>query len=140
MSRYQPNDHLEDLDEDECLRLLEEGSLGRIGAVVRGHPIIFPVNYVAFERAILFRTRRGGELDGATADVTVAFEIDGADNVYHEGWSVLTIGRCAHESGSVELGKVPASRLSPWAASGRDLLVRISIDVISGRRIRHHAP
>ena len=140
MSRHEAIDHLEDLDEAECLRLLETGSLGRVGAVVRDCPIIFPVNYVAFERTIVFLTRLGGELDGATADVTVAFEIDGADNVYHEGWSVLAIGRCAHVTGPLERDGVQASRLSSWAGSGRDLLVRISIDEISGRRIRHHAP
>jgi hypothetical protein len=70
----------------------------------------------------------------------VAFEIDGVDNIYHEGWSVLTIGRCIHVTDPVELDQIQDSRLSSWAARGRDLLVRISMDEISGRRIRHHTP
>jgi nitroimidazol reductase NimA-like FMN-containing flavoprotein (pyridoxamine 5'-phosphate oxidase superfamily) len=140
MSQYQPSDHLEDLHKAECLRLLEEGSLGRIGAVVRGHPVIFPVNYVAFDGAIMFYARRGGELEIAAANATVAFEIDGVDNIYHEGWSVLTIGRCIPVTDPIELDHIQGSRLSSWAGRGRDLLVRISIDEISGRRIRHHTP
>ena len=140
MSQYQPSDHLEDLPKAECLRLLEDGSLGRIGAVVRGHPVIFPVNYVAFDGAIVFCTRRGGELETAASNTTVAFEIDGVDNIYHEGWSVLAIGRCIHVTDPVELDQIQDSRLSSWAGRGRDLLVRISMDEISGRRIRHHTP
>ena len=127
MSQYQLTDHMEDLHEAECLRLLEEGSLGRIGATARGHPVIFPVNYVAIDGAILFCTRRGGELDTAAVDATVAFEIDGLDHVYHEGWSVLTIGRCVHVTAPVELAQIRGLRLSSWAGRGRDLMVRVSM-------------
>lgn len=140
MSKYRPSEHLEDLHRAECRRFLEEGSLGRIGVVVRGHPVIFPVNYVVFNGAILFCARRDGELDTAAADATVAFEIDGVDTIYHEGWSVLAIGRCVHVTDPVELHQIQGCRLSSWAGRGRDLVVRISIDEISGRRIRHHTP
>jgi uncharacterized protein len=112
--------------------------MGRIGAVVRGHPIIFPVNYVVFYDAILFCAKRGGDLDRATLNVTAAFEIDGTDNLYHEGWSVLVIGRCVHLTDPVELDQLQAVTLSPWAGEGRDLFVRISLDEVSGRRISHH--
>lgn len=140
MSHFQPNDHLECLDQAECLRLLAGGSLGRVGTVVRGHPVILPVNYVAFDRAILFCTRRGGELETATATGNVAFEIDGTDIVYHEGWSVLVIGRCVQVTDPVELDQARGSRLSSWAGRDRDLLLRISVDEITGRRIRHYGP
>lgn len=140
MSRYQPGDNLEDLHRAECLRLLEEGSLGRIGTAVRGHPVIFPVNYVAFDGAIMFYTKRGGELETVAADATVAFEIDGVDNIYHEGWSVLTVGRCVRVTDPAELDQILGRPLSSWAGRDRDLLVRISIDEISGRRIRHRTP
>ena len=140
MSDFQPNDHLECLGQGECLRLLAGGSLGRVGTVARGLPVILPVNYVALDRTILFFTRRGGDLETATATGNVAFEIDGTDIVYHEGWSVLVIGRCVHVADPVELDQVRVSRLSSWAGRDRDLLVRISVDEISGRRIRHHGP
>ena len=138
MSQYRSSEHLEDLPQAECLRLLEDGSLGRIAVVTRGHPLIFPVNYVAFDGKILFCTRRGGELATSAAEATVAFEIDGVDNVYHEGWSVLAVG-CAQVTGPVELDRLKGRRPTSWAGRGRDHLVRVSIDEISGRRIRHRA-
>ena len=140
MNQFQPSDHLEDLHKAECLRLLEEGSLGRIATLVRDHPVIFPVNYVVFDGAVLFYARRGGELETAATNATVAFEIDGIDDIYREGWSVLTIGRCVQVTDPVELDQVRGCRLSSWTGPSRDLLVRISLDEISGRRIRHHTP
>ena len=137
MSQPESYEHLEILDRVECLQLLEGRGMGRIGAVVRGHPVIFPVNYVVFNDAILFCAKRGGDLDRATLNVTTAFEIDGTDNIYHEGWSVLVIGRCIHLTEPVELDQLQAVILSPWAGEGRDLFARISLDEVSGRRIRH---
>lgn len=137
MSQPESHEHLEILDRVECLQLLEGRGMGRIGAVVRGHPVIFPVNYVVFNDAILFCAKRGGDLDRATLNVTTAFEIDGTDNIYHEGWSVLVIGRCIHLTEPVELDQLQAVILSPWAGEGRDLFVRISLDEVSGRRILH---
>lgn len=139
MSQPDSHEHLEILDRVECLQLLEGRGMGRIGAVVRGHPVIFPINYVVFHDAILFCAKRGGDLDRATLNVTTAFEIDGTDNIYHEGWSVLVIGRCVHLTEPVEVDQFQAVILSPWAGEGRDLFVRISLDEVSGRRIRHQS-
>lgn len=139
MSEPESNEHLAVLDRVESMRLLEGRGVGRIGGVVRGSPIIFPINYAVFDNAILIRTRRGGDLDSATCNVVVAFEIDGSDNVYHEGWSVLVIGRCVHVTDPAELEQLQALHLLPWAGRGRDLFVRISLDEVSGRRIHHRA-
>jgi nitroimidazol reductase NimA-like FMN-containing flavoprotein (pyridoxamine 5'-phosphate oxidase superfamily) len=137
MSQHELNEPVEDLDQSECLRLLEGSGMGRIGVIVRGHPVIFPVNYAVFDDGIWFCARRGGDLDRATVSVTAAFEIDAADNIYHEGWSVLVIGRCVHMTDPAELTHVQGAKLLPWAGGGRDLFIRISIDKVSGRRIRH---
>ncbi len=115
---------------------------GPRSVVVRGYPAIFPVNYALLQDTILICIRSGGDLARATVDSVAAFEIDGEDNVYHEGWSVLVVGRCAHLPQSVDTDRgVQAVGLLPWAGSDRDLFVRISIDEISGRRIgRRHEP
>ena len=55
--------HLEPLSRDECILRLQARGVGRVGATVRGRPVIYPVNYAVHEDAIVFRTRRGGELD-----------------------------------------------------------------------------
>ncbi len=133
-------EQLAEIDRAECLRLLEERGFGRIAVVVRGSPVVFPVNYALVDGAILLCIRRGGDLDRATSDAAASFEIDGEDDVYHEGWSVLAVGRCAHLPPSVERDRhAQPIALSPWAGGDRSLLVHMSIDEISGRRIDHRA-
>jgi nitroimidazol reductase NimA-like FMN-containing flavoprotein (pyridoxamine 5'-phosphate oxidase superfamily) len=120
------------------MRLLEERRLGRIAVLVRSHPVVFPVNYALVDGAILLCIREGGDLDRATSNSTVSFEIDGKDGIYHEGWSVLAVGQCVHLQHSVELDRqVERVGLSAWAGGERGLFVRISIGEISGRRIHH---
>ena len=137
MRQTESVEYLEDLDRDECVRLLEGRGVGRIGTTVRARPVIFPVNYVVHDNDVLFRTRRGSDLEVATRDAVAAFEIDGMDDFYHEGWSVLVVGRCSHVSDPAELDQLQTVRLSPWAGERRDRYVRISMEMVSGRRIRH---
>ena len=132
--------HLEPLSRDECVLHLQARGVGRVGATVRGRPVIYPVNYAVHEDAIVFRTRRGGDLDLATAETVVAFEIDGADNLYHEGWCVLVVGRASHVSDPAEFSGLKSVCLSPWAGENRDCFVRISFDEVCGRHIHHRAP
>ena len=111
--------------------------MGRIGAIVCGRPVVYPVNYAIHDGAIVFRTRRGGELDSATNGEVAAFEIDGVDHLYHEGWSVLVVGRCCPVNDVAELEGLRDVRLSPWADEKRDRFVRIPFDSISGRHVSH---
>ncbi len=133
-------EHLEELEREECLRLLKMHGVGRVGASVRCRPIIYPVNYTLADDSILFLTRSGSDLDRATEGTIVAFEIDSADFTYHEGWSVLVIGRTAHVSDPSELKRVRGLSLMPWAGDERTSMVRIVLDHVRGRRISHRAP
>ena len=131
--------HLEPLSRDECILRLQARGVGRVGATVRGRPVIYPVNYAVHEDAIVFRTRRGGELDLAANDAVAAFEIDGAHNLYHEGWCVLVVGRVSRVCDPAEFAGFKDVRLSPWAGENRDCFVRIPFDEVSGRYIHHRA-
>lgn len=133
-------EHLEEIGREECLRLLKVHGVGRVGASVRCRPIIYPVNYTLADDAILFLTRPGGDLDGATEGTIVAFEIDSPDFTYHEGWSVLVIGRSAHVSDPGALKRARGLSLMPWAGDQRTCMVRIVLDHVSGQRISHRAP
>lgn len=82
---------LETLERAECLELLRAGRLGRLAVVDDEQPLIFPVNYVMHDVHVVFRTDPGTKL-AAAVDHRVAFEIDGADAPFEEGWSVLVIG------------------------------------------------
>jgi len=101
--------------------------------------VIFPINYVVCDDAILCRARRGGDLDRSTGNGMAAFEIDGADLVYHEGWSVLVIGQCVHLTNLSELDLLKYLRLLPWVGEERELFIRIALDEVSGRRIHHRS-
>jgi uncharacterized protein len=92
------------------------------------------------EDAVVIRTRAGGDIDLATNDAWVALEIDGADSLYHEGWSVLVVGRATHVSDPFELARLKLVRLSPWADESRCSVVRIPLEEVSGRRLRHRGP
>jgi hypothetical protein len=130
-------EHLEVIGREECLRLLEAHGVGRIGAIVGCRPIIYPVNYALADDAIIFLTRPGGDLDGSTEGTIVAFEIDSADFTYHEGWSVLVVGRSAHVSDPSALKRARGLSLMPWAGEDRTVMVRIVLDQVTGQRISH---
>jgi uncharacterized protein len=128
---------LEILEREECDRLLGEHHIGRIAVVVGGQPLVFPVNYVMHDGAIVFRTARGTKLFGAVGH-PVAFEIDGADAMYHEGWSVLAVGEAEDVRDAVDLARLQELRLQPWSDTPKDHYVRIRPRAVTGRRIPPH--
>jgi nitroimidazol reductase NimA-like FMN-containing flavoprotein (pyridoxamine 5'-phosphate oxidase superfamily) len=119
--------------------MLEAGRIGRVGITVDGRPVIYPVNYVVFEGNIYIITRQGGDLHTASLNGDIAFEVDGADPLYHEGWSVLVVGHCSPVTDQEELNQLAHLPLSPWAGEDRDLLLRLPIEKVSGRHIHHRA-
>ncbi len=126
---------LEVLDDDESLALLGSAEVGRVGVVVDGQPLIFPVNHVLEGRSIVVRTDSTRMLSGASL-AKVAFEADGFDAGARSGWSVLVQGMGhdvteALDTVSEHLQTVP---VSPWAPGSRPRLLRIDIATVSGRR------
>jgi nitroimidazol reductase NimA-like FMN-containing flavoprotein (pyridoxamine 5'-phosphate oxidase superfamily) len=124
---------LEVLDADECFRLLETATIGRIGITSRALPVILPINYRVDGGQILFRTSAGTKLDAATHNAVVAFEVDGVDPIYHSGWSVLVTGVAQDATARATDDAISAT--PRWAPGVEDRLVAISIDQISGRRL-----
>ena len=132
-------DHLEHLERDECIRRLEAHGVGRIGVVAQGSVGIFPVNYVVAGDSIVVRVRHGGVIAEGTHGTVVAFEIDHADAVYHEGWSVLVQGHSAPVNNPGEIAALDKLPLLPWGSSERDLYLQVSMESVSGRHIHHRA-
>lgn len=122
------------LDEDESLRRLAAQHLGRLAVVVDGQPLVFPVNYAVHGRDIVFRTGPGTKLLGA-AGHRVAFEIDGCDNMYHDGWSVMVVGRAFQERDQARLHELDLLPLTPWCPGAKGHWMRIRTAAITGRRI-----
>jgi nitroimidazol reductase NimA-like FMN-containing flavoprotein (pyridoxamine 5'-phosphate oxidase superfamily) len=130
---------LEILDREECDQLMADHHIGRIAVVVGGQPLVFPVNYVLHDGAIVFRTARGTKLFGAVGH-PVAFQIDANDAMYHEGWSVLAVGEAEDVRDAVDLARLAELPLRPWSDAPKDHYVRIRPRAVTGRRIPPHGP
>jgi nitroimidazol reductase NimA-like FMN-containing flavoprotein (pyridoxamine 5'-phosphate oxidase superfamily) len=131
-------DHgLQLLTEEDARALLTESDVGRVGVSMGAIPAIFPVNYAVLDDMIVFRTAPGSKLSAATSGAVVAFEVDDYDRNDRTGWSVLVVGRSEVVHDLDTTFKVLDAGLEPWADGFRSSIVRINIEMISGRRIIH---
>jgi nitroimidazol reductase NimA-like FMN-containing flavoprotein (pyridoxamine 5'-phosphate oxidase superfamily) len=134
-------EEVETMSERECLALLRGTHLGRLGLVDRHvRPLIFPVNYVFDDGAVVFRTGKGSKLDLAPGS-PVCFEIDGWSAGAGIGWSVLVKGT-AHDV--TEPRGMPTSRMrqlpvKPVAPGLRNHWIGIQAEEITGRRFSTEA-
>src|SRR5215208_5905084 len=91
-TEHQPEKSLEVLSDDECLRLLGEAVIGRVGFQADDVLHILPVNYaVDADGTVVFRTTVDGLLTRIGGRQAV-FEADGFDLTSRTGWSVCVRG------------------------------------------------
>lgn len=69
---------IEVVSRKECLALLADEEIGRLGVVDGYRPVILPVNYALAGEAIVFRTAPGTKV-GAGRGAPVCFEVDRFD-------------------------------------------------------------
>jgi nitroimidazol reductase NimA-like FMN-containing flavoprotein (pyridoxamine 5'-phosphate oxidase superfamily) len=127
---------LQALSYEECLQLLREHAIGRIGVVLDDAPFVLPVNYRLVETVgltfVAVRTRPGNTID--RAGLQVAFEIDEVDLAHRQGWSVLVRGTLHHVDADAAGFK---SRFDshPWIEAERDAWLIIQPFSITGRQL-----
>jgi uncharacterized protein len=122
---------IEELDRDECLRLLATEPVGRVAVGWLGQaPLVLPVNYVLAGGAVVFRTGPGDMLRGL-GQGPVSFEVDTYDPATRTGWSVLLHG-VARPVAHADVAKLD---LEPWAPGDKPIWVRIVPSSITGRRL-----
>jgi nitroimidazol reductase NimA-like FMN-containing flavoprotein (pyridoxamine 5'-phosphate oxidase superfamily) len=129
---------METIERADCVHLLTAHGLGRLAVVVRGRPVIFPVNYAMDGARVVFRTDAGTKLWGSVGQ-EVAFEIDGFDRIYHEGWSVVVVGTAEEVHDGAELARLERLPIGPWGPGPKAHWVRVRPGAITGRRIVHGA-
>ena len=132
-----PRTGLEELDRNECVALLRHAPLGRLGVLVAGNPLVFPVNFTLDGDAVVLRTNAGTKLHGAR-NSPVAFECDGADVPYHTGWSVLVLGEAEEVRNPTEIARLERLPLGPWCAGPKPIWLRVRAKSMTGRRIPPH--
>jgi nitroimidazol reductase NimA-like FMN-containing flavoprotein (pyridoxamine 5'-phosphate oxidase superfamily) len=126
---------LEQLSRDECLQLMGQVPLGRIVYTRQALPAVELVNFAVDDGDIVIRTDSGGKLAAATRGAVVAFEADSVDTATHAGWSVTIVGYSRAVTDSADIRQLEEVDLDPWAPGKRDHFIRISPEIVNGRRI-----
>ncbi|MEY2420278.1 MAG: uncharacterized protein QOI95_345 [Acidimicrobiaceae bacterium] len=123
---------LEELEHEDCVRLLASRSIGRLAVAVdeRG-PLVVPVNYVLDGEIVVFRSGPGSKLH-ASRHTPVSFEVDDIDPFHRTGWSVLVRG-VAYEVTEREAEHLA---IEPWAPGDKHHWIRVLPTEITGRTIR----
>jgi nitroimidazol reductase NimA-like FMN-containing flavoprotein (pyridoxamine 5'-phosphate oxidase superfamily) len=131
---------IEVLSEEECLVLLRSHSIGRIALTDHGQPLIFPVNYAADDRAVVFRTAPGMKLQESRM-ARVAFEIDEVDEAAGTAWSVMVKGIAYEITETLDAlsERLRTLVVEPMAPGARPNWVAVMRRDISGRRFRLEA-
>jgi nitroimidazol reductase NimA-like FMN-containing flavoprotein (pyridoxamine 5'-phosphate oxidase superfamily) len=138
MSHNEPTGQgsIRELDRDECLALLRSKHVGRIAWCGIHGPQVLPVNYVVTDDdAVLFRTSPHSQIAKALYETQAAFQVDEADEFLEAGWSVLIVGTATYLRDPADIPGDMDDRPAPWAGGVRTMYVRITPDVITGRRV-----
>ncbi|TFB86441.1 pyridoxamine 5'-phosphate oxidase family protein [Cryobacterium algoricola] len=120
------------LDEEECWDLLISSSFGRLALSIAGEPDIYPVNFVAADRRLVFRTAEGTKLLELTVNNKVAFETDGIGR--DEAWSVVARGRARVLEHQTDIDAADQLPLRPLVPTLKYIYVEIVPETVSGRR------
>lgn len=125
----------------ECLQLLSATRIGRVAWNSAGRPQVLPVAYAVHEKRVVFRTSLQGPLAELAEPHPVVFEIDAFDEVMRTGWSVVARGQSAVVREPEDLKDLWShADPVPWAAGSRNMFIRITPDVLTGRVIIRPVP
>jgi uncharacterized protein len=131
---------IDELGVDQCLARLRTVRLGRVGVSVGALPAILPVSFALVDEGIVFRTAPGSKLRAAVAGNVVAFEADEADVGRGVAWSVLVVGQACEVDDPVLLDRLRALGLDHWSPDGRDHVVLVRAEHVTGRLVTRCTP
>jgi len=133
MSTTHDEEPIAKLSTEECWTLLGLAQFGRLAYRLVDEVHLVPINYVADEGTLLFRTASGNKLLAAAMHSEVAFEIDWIDD--DVAWSVVVRGRL-HRVPEDQAHRADELPLRPWVATFAHDLVELVPHVVTGRRFR----
>jgi len=133
MSIEDDQDGMQTLSKGDCEKLLDRGGIGILALCGIAAPVLRPVNFVSHQGRVVIRTGEGQILEAAQGGEPASFVLTSVDRFEHTGWSVVVTGKLIEES---SLGSISDLPLRPWARAEKHRFVALSIDELSGRRIR----
>lgn len=122
------------LDEEGCWRFLGDTGIGRLAISTESGVDIFPINYLATERKIFFRSAPGTKIVELTADPRVAFEAD--EHTFLARWSVVVRGTARRLASDDEIERSGIQNLATWQTGDKFNYFEITPTAVSGRFIR----
>jgi nitroimidazol reductase NimA-like FMN-containing flavoprotein (pyridoxamine 5'-phosphate oxidase superfamily) len=129
-----------ELDEAECLRLLEGNVIGRVVFTDAALPAAQPVTYLLDGEEVVFRTGGGSKLAAATRGAVVAFQVDEIDSSTRTGWTVLGVGEAYEVVVPERLAELAARLPAPWAPNRTAHTIAVPMQRLTGRRLVHTTP
>ena len=126
---------LEVLDEDECRRLLEKTSIGRLGFTDGALPAILPVSYAVHDGHVLVAARRGNPITRALRGAVVAFEIDAWSGEDRTGWSATVVGPSRVITTPDEVQRLEDLQLTNRPPTADRCYIAVRIDLLRGWRM-----
>jgi uncharacterized protein len=131
----EPETILEEIDPPECAVLMAATQFGRIAVVVSGQPVIVVLNHLMVGGNVVFRVGEDSRLAGLTDGTSVhaSYEVDSAFPVGHAGWSVIATGTLDREP-TESVAVAAREHLATWAGGRREVVLRLRIQGLSGRR------
>ncbi len=125
----------------ECLDLLSQVSLGRVGVSIDALPVILPVHFVLFGESVFFNTNPGTKFDAATTGAVVAFQADAPEAGSGAHWSVLLQGIASEVSNEWDDAQAMSDAIKPWGGGALDRrLLRVEASHMTGRRFHIEPP
>ncbi len=126
-------DGLVELTRPQCLALIATQDVGRLVFTSGSLPAIVPVAYALDGDSIALRTAAGSRIARHADDTVVAFEVDQVSRSLHTGWSVVVTGRSSREHDPGTVARLQRE-LPRWVGGERDVVLRISLELVTGRR------
>jgi nitroimidazol reductase NimA-like FMN-containing flavoprotein (pyridoxamine 5'-phosphate oxidase superfamily) len=137
---YSDGSALRQLTRDECLRLLATVPIGRIIYTRQALPAVELVNFALDGGDIVIRTDPSGKLAAAARGAIVAFEADSVEFEQRTGWSVTAIGPSSEVTDATDISRLRRIGLDTWAPGVREHFIRITPQLLNGRRLGSGRP
>lgn len=122
-----------ELSLDESWELLGGEEFGRLAYRLVDEVHIVPINYIADERSLLFRTSSGNKLLAAALHSDVALEVDWHDDL--TAWSVVVRGHLRQLEEDEE-HRVDGLPRHPWVPTLKYDVVELVPETVTGRHFR----
>lgn len=122
------------LSSEQCWTVLSATSIGRLVVIVDGRPDVFPVGYKVDGESLIVRTGDGTKLEAIKDDAHVAFEADAVSEESDIAWSVVIKGSAEISTSPEPVLNATVRGLFPWQGVGKDYLVRIVPETVTGKR------